>query len=79
VNGNNVTASKYVGLAIGGYDPRRGEAFDIHVSNNTFRGNNTVNDGSPEILLQYKVHEMTFTDNVVTATNADYPLLVQRV
>jgi hypothetical protein len=79
VTSNNVTASKYVGLAIGGYDPRRGEAFDVRVSDNTFRGNNTLQDGSPEILLQYKVHETTLTHNVVTATNADYPLLVRRV
>jgi hypothetical protein len=79
VNGNHVSASKYVGLAIGGYNPTRGEAFDVRVGDNNFRGNNTLNDGSPEILLQYKVHETTFTDNVVTATNADYPLLVQRV
>jgi hypothetical protein len=57
VTGNNVTASKYVGLAIGGYDPRRGEAFDVRVSDNTYRGNNTLKDGSPEVLLQYKAHE----------------------
>ncbi len=77
--GNTVTGSAYVGLAIGGYDPQRGDAHDIVVSGNTFRGNNTLHDGSPEILLQYKVHETVITGNWVTAAHADDPLLVQRV
>lgn len=80
VTGNNVTASKYVGLAVGGYDATAtGEAYDVSATGNTFKGNNTLNDGSPEILLQFKVHEFSFSGNTVTATNAAFPLLVQRV
>ncbi len=48
------------------------------MAGNTFRGNNTLHDGSPEILLQYKVHETLITGNQVTATHPDNPLLVQR-
>lgn len=79
VTGNTVTGSGYVGLAVGGYGPRRGEAFEVTVRDNTFRGNNTLNDGSPEVLLQYKVHETTITGNSITATNRDNPVLVQRL
>ena len=79
VTGNVVTGSKYVGLAMGGYDTERGEAYDVQVTGNTFRGNNTLDDGSPEILLQYYLHQVTITGNSVTATNADLPALVQRV
>ncbi|MEO7060633.1 MAG: hypothetical protein ABI083_13000, partial [Lapillicoccus sp.] len=77
--GNTITGSAYVGLAMGGYAPSRGDAYNILVAGNTFRGNNTLHDGSPEILLQYKVHETVITGNQVTATHADNPLLVRRV
>ena len=55
------------------------ETFGITVTGNTLRGNNTLDDGSPEILLQYYVHDSSITGNSVTTTNAEYPLLVSRV
>lgn len=79
VRGNTVTGSRYTGLALGGYDKQRGEAYDLVVTGNTLRGNNTLDDGSPEILLQYFVHDTRITGNSVTTTNAEYPLLVSRV
>jgi hypothetical protein len=75
VLGNTVTASRYTGLALGGYDQQRGEAYDITVTGNTLRGNNTLDDGSPELLLQYYVHQTTITGNSITATNAAPVLL----
>jgi hypothetical protein len=78
VIGNTVTASRYTGLALGGYDQERGEAFDITVTGNTLRGNNTLDDGSPELLLQYYVHQTTITGNTITATNPE-PVLLARV
>jgi hypothetical protein len=77
VLGNTVTSSRYTGLALGGYDQERGEAFDITVTGNTLRGNNTLDDGSPELLLQFYVHQTTITGNSITATNAD-PVLLYR-
>lgn len=79
VRSNTISGSRYVGIAVGGYDRRRGEAFGITVTGNTLRGNNTLDDGSPEILLQYYVHDSSITGNSVTTTNAEYPLLVSRV
>jgi hypothetical protein len=78
VVGNTVTSSRYTGLALGGYDQERGEAFDITVTGNTLRGNNTLDDGSPELLLQYYVHQTTITGNSITATNPE-PVLLYRV
>jgi hypothetical protein len=77
VTNNTVTNSRYTGLAIGGYDQDRGEAFDITVTGNVLRGNNTLDDGSPEMLLQYYVHDTTITHNTVIATN-DQPVLLYR-
>src|SRR5205085_11002393 len=78
VRNNLVTGSAYVGLALGGYGPGRGEAHDLVVKRNVFRGNNTLDDGSPEILLQFKVYDTLIVHNKVTATNAE-PWLVARV
>jgi hypothetical protein len=45
------------------------------VTGNFLRGNNTLNDGSPEMLLQYYVHDTTISHNTVISTNADAVLL----
>jgi hypothetical protein len=79
VRENDIRLSRYAGLAIGGYDAERGEAFDVTVRRNTLRGNNTLDDGSPEILLQYYVHDSVIRENTVTTTSRDHPLLVSRV
>jgi hypothetical protein len=76
---NTVSGSRYVGLALGGYSPSRGEVYDVQVRHNHFRNDNTDNDGSPELLIQYKVHETTLADNVVIAAHRQAPLLLQRV
>jgi hypothetical protein len=76
---NRVSGSRYVGLALGGYSPSRGEVYDVRVVHNHFRNDNTDNDGSPELLIQFKVHETTLAHNVVVATHRAAPLLLQRV
>ncbi|WP_051807737.1 right-handed parallel beta-helix repeat-containing protein [Actinoplanes subtropicus] len=78
VSGNTVTGSRYTGLAIGGYDRDRGEAYDIGVFGNWLRGNNTLRDGSPEILLQYYVHDTTISHNTVISTNPGQTVLLHR-
>jgi hypothetical protein len=78
VSGNAVTGSRYTGLAIGGYDRDRGEAYDIAVTGNWLRGNNTLQDGSPEMLLQYYVHDTTISHNTVISTNPDRTVLLYR-
>ncbi len=79
VRRNDVSGSRYVGLALGGYNPHRGEVYDVHVTGNHFRDDNTLRDGSPELLLQFKLHETTIAGNTVVATNRSTPLLLQRV
>lgn len=78
VKDNTVTGSRYTGLAIGGYDQDRGEAYDVVVTGNLLRGNNTLNDGSPEMLLQYYVHDTTIRHNTVISTNAGQAVLLYR-
>jgi hypothetical protein len=78
ITGNTVTASRYTGLALGGYDQDRGEAFDITVTGNVLRGNNTLDDGSPEVLLQYYVHDSSITHNTIIATKPGEAVLLYR-
>jgi hypothetical protein len=78
IRGNTVTRSRYTGLALGGYDQDRGEAYDVTVTGNYLRGNNTLDDGSPEMLLQYYVHDTTIRHNTVISTNADQSVLLYR-
>jgi hypothetical protein len=78
VTDNLVTGSRYTGLSLGGYDELRGQAFDITVSGNTLRGNNTLNDGSPELLLQFYVHDTTITNNVIESTKPSQPVMLFR-
>jgi hypothetical protein len=78
VTGNLVTGSRYTGLSLGGYDELRGQAFDITVTGNTLRGNNTLNDGSPELLLQYYIHDTTITNNVIESTKSSQPVMLFR-
>ena len=75
VTRNTVSRSRYTGMALGGYDQERGEAFDITVTRNVLRGNNTLDDGSPEVLLQYYVHDTSITHNTIVSTNAQAVLL----
>jgi Right handed beta helix region len=78
VTGNFVTGSRYVGLSLGGYDELRGQDFDVTVSHNTLIGNNTLNDGSPELLLQYYIHDTTITDNYIESTKSSAPVMLFR-
>ena len=78
VTGNFVIGSRYTGLSLGGYDELRGQAFDITVSGNTLIGNNTLNDGSPELLLQYYIHDTTITNNLIESTKPSEPVMLFR-
>jgi hypothetical protein len=73
---NFVSGSGYVGIATGGYcngdeacgGEQTGRSHDNTFVNNTLYGNNTLADGSPEVLVQYYAYRNTFTNNVVHAT-----------
>jgi hypothetical protein len=74
---NHVTGSLFTGLATGGYcndkpscgGVRTGTSHDNLFEFNVLRGNNQLNDGSPEVLIQYHTWRDTFVHNTITATN----------
>lgn len=77
VRSNAISNSLYVGIATGGYcdgasdcgDVKTGQSYDNRFIGNTLRNNNKLNDGSPEILIQFYAHNNVFQNNTVTATN----------
>jgi hypothetical protein len=77
VTHNHVTGSLFTGLATGGYcndkpncgGVKTGTSHDNRFAYNVLRGNNQLNDGSPEVLIQYHTWRDTFVHNTITATN----------
>ena len=66
-----------VGIATGGYcnggeacgGEQTGAAHDNRFVRNVLRANNQLDDGSPEVLVQYHAYRNSFEHNVVWATN----------
>lgn len=77
VRSNTINDSLYVGITTGGYcdgasacgDVKTGKSHDNNFTGNTLRNNNKLNDGSPEILIQFYSYKNVFTNNTITATN----------
>jgi hypothetical protein len=72
---NDISLSRYVGIATGGYcdsgqdcgGVSTGSSFDNSFVGNTLTANNQLGDGSPEILIQYFTHDDLFARNKITA------------
>lgn len=79
VANNEISGSRYTGIATGGYcdgsegcgGEKTGTARDNAFVNNTLHDNNTLDDGSPEIAVQYYVTRTAFVGNVVSSTSTD--------
>jgi Right handed beta helix region len=77
VRSNTITGSLYVGIATGGYcdgaddcgGVTTGQSHDNDFTGNTLRDNNKLDDGSPEILIQFYSYNDVFEHNTVTATD----------
>jgi hypothetical protein len=77
VRSNVVHDSRFVGITTGGYcdggsdcgDVHTGRSFDNAIVNNTLYGNNTDNDGSPELLIQYYATGNRIENNLIVATD----------
>jgi hypothetical protein len=80
---NYVTGSLYTGITTGGYcngadacgGVETGSSHDNTFEYNVLRGNNQLDDGSPELLVQYHAYRDTFVHNDLTATNSDHVVL----
>jgi hypothetical protein len=79
---NKVTGSLFTGITTGGYcngakacgGVLTGRSYHNVFRDNWLRGNNRLDDGSPELLVQYYAWGNTFTHNTLIATNSDHVL-----
>ncbi|WP_420799951.1 choice-of-anchor Q domain-containing protein [Paenibacillus urinalis] len=71
VRSNVVYNNRYTGIAVGGYDEDRGSTTDSTIINNTFFNNNTLNDGSGQLLLQNYTHDNVIMNNIFHAGQLD--------
>jgi hypothetical protein len=80
---NSVRTSAFTGIATGGYcngaqdcgGVRTGTSHHNVFVNNTLYANNTLDDGSPQLLIQYYAYNDTVENNIIHATNSDDVLL----
>ncbi|RZS90904.1 parallel beta-helix repeat protein [Motilibacter rhizosphaerae] len=80
VTRNSISGSRYVGIATGGYcngaeacgGVETGTSHDNTFTRNVLRGDNQLDDGSPEVLVQYHASHDTFTRNDIVASNSDH-------
>jgi hypothetical protein len=80
---NFVRGSAFVGITTGGYcdghrgcgGVRTGRSFANRFVNNTLYDNNALDDGSPELLIQYYAFRNAFENNVLYAANHGHALL----
>ncbi|HEY2773994.1 MAG TPA: DUF4215 domain-containing protein [Candidatus Binatia bacterium] len=71
VRSNFVYRSQSIGIAIGGYDTRRGSTSGCSIVHNTLYDNDTDQYGGGELLLQYDISGNTIENNVVYANSQD--------
>ena len=65
--GNRVEHSTSIGLAMGGYDRRRGKTVGARIIGNTFVDNDTLHSGNGELLLQFQVEDSQILRNTFVA------------
>lgn len=71
VRSNIVYSNRYTGIAMGGYDSERGATVNCKIINNTIYQNNSMNDGSGQILLQYDTKNNLITNNIIFADSSN--------
>jgi hypothetical protein len=77
---NHISRSRLTGIATGGYCDGRPGCGGVRTGSsrynvfrhNWLRGNNQLDDGSPEVLIQYRTSHDRFVYNTITATDRDH-------
>ncbi|GMX66123.1 right-handed parallel beta-helix repeat-containing protein [Paenibacillus elgii] len=67
IRNNLVYGNRYTGIAMGGYDTKRGSTVNCIVVNNTLYKNDTKNLGGGQLLLQYDTQNNIVKNNIMVA------------
>nr|WP_275983691.1 right-handed parallel beta-helix repeat-containing protein [Paenibacillus hamazuiensis] len=71
VRSNIVFKNRLTGIAMGGYDTKRGSTENCKVVNNTLYKNDTLGDGSGQLYVQYDTRNNIIKNNIMVASSAD--------
>ncbi len=69
VRNNLIHHNHITGIGVGGYDAQRGSTHHCTFINNTLFQNDTLQDGSGEILIQHDVHDNAIKNNILVAND----------
>lgn len=79
IESNTVTNSTYAGIAVGGYDERRGGVRQITLVNNTVTNNDLGKQQGGQLLLQFNIQKLTIKDNTFTSSASRYMIVANQL
>ncbi|GIP21629.1 hypothetical protein J22TS3_19040 [Paenibacillus sp. J22TS3] len=71
VRSNLVKGNRVTGIAMGGYDTKRGSTADCKIVNNTLYKNDTLGDENGQLLLQYDTRNNIIKNNIFVASSTN--------
>ncbi|MFB5267592.1 right-handed parallel beta-helix repeat-containing protein [Paenibacillus enshidis] len=71
VRSNVIYNNRLTGIAIGGYDTKRGSTVNCKIVNNTVYKNDTLNDYNGQLLVQYDTQNNVIKNNIFVANSTD--------
>lgn len=71
VRSNVIYNNRLTGIAMGGYDTKRGSTVNCKIVNNTVYKNDTLGDGSGQLYVQYDTQNNVIKNNIFVASSTD--------
>ncbi|MDN4602356.1 right-handed parallel beta-helix repeat-containing protein [Paenibacillus sp. F6_3S_P_1C] len=71
VRSNAVYNNRLTGIAMGGYDTKRGSTVNCKIVNNTVYKNDTLGDGSGQLYVQFDTQNNVIKNNIFVASSTD--------
>lgn len=71
VRSNAIYNNRLTGIAMGGYNEERGSTVNCKIVNNTLYKNDTFDDGSGQLLVQYDTRNNVIKNNMFVASSTD--------
>lgn len=71
IRSNLVYNNRLTGIAMGGYDTKRGSTVNCKIVNNTLYKNDTLGDGSGQLYVQYDTQNNTVVNNIFVASSSN--------
>ncbi|MCJ8013870.1 right-handed parallel beta-helix repeat-containing protein [Paenibacillus sp. KQZ6P-2] len=71
IRSNLIYNNRLTGIAMGGYDTKRGSTVNCRIINNTLYKNDTLGDGNGQLYVQYDTQNNIIENNIFVASSAN--------